>query len=404
MACNGISTGNAFLESTLSHIDCQAQTIGSLGFFGLSAPGSPYDALLTSLLTIFIAIFGFRLLLGYDTQPRDVVTGILKIGIVLLLATSWPAYQILVYNTVMHGPAEVANVIAGAAQLPGANGTLASRLQSVDSAILDLTALGSGRLQQVANSAEATNAVQFSQIAVGDDFGLGFARIAYLVGTIGSLGLLRIAGGLLLALAPIFAGFLLFDATRGLFAGWLKGLALVALGSLGVTIALSVQLALLEPWLSSTLYLRIGDAAVPAAPSELLAINTAFVLILFAIIAVMGRVAFSNLMTISLRNKNGDTPSLLKPVPRAENVAVASGATIEVSGASRAYQITQSVEASQRREASGNLGSSGGTQALDTASSNRRGSGNQYESGGLGDSYKRTTSRVSRAAAQRDRS
>lgn len=403
MACNSISTGNAFLESTLSHIDCQAQTIGSLGFLGLSGPGSPYDALLTSLLTIFIALFGFRLLLGYDTQPRDVVTGILKIGIVVLLATSWPAYQILVYNTVMHGPAEVANVIAGAAQLPGANGTLASRLQTVDSAILDLTALGSGRLQQVANSTAATNTVQFSQIAVGDDFALGFARIVYLAGTIGSLGLLRIAGGLLLALAPIFAGFLLFDATRGLFAGWLKGLALVALGSLGVTIALSVQLALLEPWLSSTLYLRIGNAAVPAAPSELLAINAAFVLILFAIIAVMGRVAFSNLMTISLRNKNGDTPSLLKPAPRAENVAVASGVAIQVSGASRAYQITQSVEASQRREAIDNRTSSS-AQATNTASDSRHASNNSNSGNGLGGSYRRTTTRVSRAAALRDRS
>ncbi|WP_422345870.1 type IV secretion system protein [Parasphingorhabdus sp.] len=402
MACNSISTGNAFLESTLFHIDCQAQTIGSLGFLGLSGPGSPYDALLTSLLTIFIALFGFRLLFGYDTQPRDAVTGILKIGIVLLLATSWPAYQILVYNTVLHGPAEVANVIAGAAQLPGANGTLVSRLQTVDSAILDLTALGSGRLQQVANSAAATNTVQFSQIAVGDDFALGFARIIYLAGTIGSLGLLRIAGGLLLALAPIFAGFLLFDATRGLFAGWLKGLALVALGSLGVTIALSVQLALLEPWLSSTLYLRIGDAAAPAAPSELLAINAAFLLVLFAIIALMARVAFSNISILNIKGKETNIPSVAKPVTRAEKASAAAGPTKQVSGASRAYQITQSVEASQRREAIGNrTGSS--APATNTASASRYGSGNSYPGSGLGSNYRRTTTRVSRAAAQRDR-
>lgn len=402
MACNNISTGNAFLEATLSHIDCQAQTIGSLGFLGLGAPGSPYSLFLTSLLTIFIALFGFRLLLGYDAQPRDVVTGILKIGIVLLLATNWPAYQILVYNGVLNGPAELANVIAGVAQLPGADGTLASRLQTVDNAILDLTALGSGRLEQVTSSAGAANTVQFSQIAIGDDFALGFARIAYLTGTIGSLGLLRIVGGLLLALAPIFAGFLLFDATRGLFAGWLKGLAMVALGSLGVSLALSVQLALLEPWLSNALYLRIGDAAVPAAPSELLAINAAFFLVLFAIIAVMARVAFSNVMTINFKGKETNGPLSTKPTTRAENTVVVGGARKQVSGASRVYQITQSIEASQRREAGGNLANSSGP-SMNIVSDNRYGSSIRHNGNGLGSSYRRTTTRVSRATAQRDR-
>ncbi len=400
MACSNISTGGAFLEETLSHIDCQAQAIGNLGFLGLGAPGSPYSLLLTSLLTVFIALFGFRLLLGYDTQPRDVVTGILKIGIVLLLATSWPAYQILVYNTVIHGPTEAANIIARAAQLPGADGVLASRLQSVDSAILDLTALGSGRLQPVVNSA-ATDTVQFSQIAVGDNFALGFGRITYLAGIIGSLGLLRIAGGILLAMAPIFAGFLLFDATRGLFAGWLKGLVMIALSSLGVSLGLSVQLALLEPWLAGALNLRTSNAAVPAAPSELLAINAAFSLVYFAIIAIMARVAFSNVLT-SLKGKDTNIPSPAIPVTRSENMIVGGGMTMQASGTSRAYQITQSIEASQRRHVAENRTGTN-VQAVNTASGSHYGANNSHGGGGLGGSYRRTTTRASRAAALRDR-
>lgn len=111
MACEAITTGNAFLSSALAHIDCQAQTIGSFGFSALSEPGSPVSQILTALLVIFVAIFGLRLLLGYSTGPRDVVTAVLKVGIVLALATSWPAYRTLVYGTVLHGPAELAKAV-----------------------------------------------------------------------------------------------------------------------------------------------------------------------------------------------------------------------------------------------------------------------------------------------------
>jgi type IV secretion system protein VirB6 len=98
----------------------------------------------------------------------------------------------------------------------------------------------------------------------------------FLATTIGSLAALRIAGGLLLALAPLFAGLLLFDLTRGIFSGWLRGLALVALGSLGVTVLLSVQLAVTEPWLADALERRARGDATPTTPTEMLALTLAF--------------------------------------------------------------------------------------------------------------------------------
>ncbi len=150
------------------------------------------------------------------------------------------------------------------------------------------------------------------------------------------------------------------------------------------------------------MYLRIGDAAAPAAPSELLAINAAFLLVLFAIIALMARVAFSNISILNMKGKETDIPSVGKPAMRAENVAVAVGPTMQVSGASRAYQITQSLEASQRREANGNSTDST-AQATNNASDSRYGYNNGYNGNGLGSSYRRTTTRVSRAAAHRDR-
>src|SRR3546814_18701085 len=57
-----------------------------------------------------------------------------------------------------------------------------------------------------------------------DSFALGFARVIFLVSTIASFAIVRIAAALLLALAPLFVAFLLFDGTRGLFEGWAQAL------------------------------------------------------------------------------------------------------------------------------------------------------------------------------------
>ncbi len=88
MACPSVTTGNRFLSETIAHIDCQAQAIGAYGYGALANPGSGVSIALTGLLTIFIAIFGYRLMLGEEMRARGLVGDMLKVGIVLTLATS----------------------------------------------------------------------------------------------------------------------------------------------------------------------------------------------------------------------------------------------------------------------------------------------------------------------------
>ncbi|OYX17710.1 MAG: hypothetical protein B7Z16_09805, partial [Algoriphagus sp. 32-45-6] len=83
--CPGIA-GDRFLESALRFVDCQAQMIGAQGYQALAAPGSPMSLLLTGAITLVIAFFGYRLLLGDTPDLRDGVLAIVKIGIVLALA------------------------------------------------------------------------------------------------------------------------------------------------------------------------------------------------------------------------------------------------------------------------------------------------------------------------------
>src|SRR3546814_5891571 len=66
------------------------------------------------------------------------------IGLVLLLATSWPAYQILVYDIILHPPAEPAATIGGAANQPGSGGGLVDRIDAVDQALKMLAIEGVG--------------------------------------------------------------------------------------------------------------------------------------------------------------------------------------------------------------------------------------------------------------------
>lgn len=292
MACPPIATGQMFLAGTLDHLDCQAQAIGSLGFQSLAGSGSGIHAVLTTLLTLFIALWGLRLLTGRQVERGDLVTAFLKIGIVLTLALSWPAYRTVVYDLVLHGPAEVVKGLGVGEQLPGSDGGLTARLQSADDAIVQLTVLGSGRSKGLVAEVTDSTGAGFRGIALQDEASLGWARIAFLGGTLAPMAALRLTAGLLLALAPLFAGLLFFDATRGIFAGWVRGLALTALGSLGVTILLSVELALLEPWLHNALMLRQANYATPSAPTELLAMTGAFAVAALLTLAILARVAF----------------------------------------------------------------------------------------------------------------
>ena len=95
MVCPAVRTGGEFLLGALAHLDCQAQTLGSFGFQALSSPGSPAATVLTALLTLFIAIYGIRLLFGPANQPADLINAALKVGIVLTIALSWFYVRIL---------------------------------------------------------------------------------------------------------------------------------------------------------------------------------------------------------------------------------------------------------------------------------------------------------------------
>jgi type IV secretion system protein VirB6 len=286
--CSAPRTGQGFLSGTLDFLDCQAQSIGFFGYDALANPASVASVLLTSLLTIFVAIFGIRILMGRTPVLGDALSVAIKIGIVLALASSWAAYRVVVYDSVMRGPSELFSAVGVAAGLPGADGGIAARLQSVDDAVLSLVEAGTGPVSEV-SAPEARGAPK----TVSDETAYSFGRTFFVGGIIACLGLLRLLGGVLIALAPLIAGLLLFDATRAFFWGWVRALASTALGSLLVTTALAVELSFLEPWLSDVLATRAVRLTTSSAPFEFLAVTFAFLPILFGAIWASFKVGFA---------------------------------------------------------------------------------------------------------------
>ena len=345
------------------------------------------------------------MLLGEAPSLREGVLGFVKIGIVLSLATTWPAYQILVYDVVLRSPADLAATIGVPAGLPGAGGGLAARLDGVDQAFRTLAIYGVGipPFQQVVANPPA--------LFIGfDTFALGAARVIFLGSALGGFALLRLAAGLLLALGPLFAGFLLFDATRGLFEGWMRALIGIVLGSVATAILLGVELALFEPWLADLVARRVGNQPLIGVPAPLLATSVIFAVVLAALLFLMGRVAFGlhlprrvawptpavSATTFALAGRN---PGALELRQEAA-----------VESRSRAAAIAGGIAATQRREEAV-FAAPGSTASLPSATTVVMGSGagrNSMSSGRgalpLGQTFRRPSSgRVSASAGRRDR-
>lgn len=400
MSCGAIQTGNHFLGAVLSHIDCQAQAIGAYGYGALADPGSPVAVLLLAALTLFIALFGFRLMFGEAPAGRDLVGDVIKIGIVLTLATSWPAWRAVAYDTVLSAPAQLAGTIGGASSLPGSRNDLTQRLDSADQGIVALTAFGTGRLTGgVVGSTDLGDSTR--GIALADQSGFGWGRVAFLAGTIGPLAVVRLSAGILLTLAPLMAALLLFAGTRDIFFGWLRALGACALGAVSLALVYAVELAMLESWLRDALGQREAGVLTPAAPTELLVLALAFAAIAWGALGLVVRVTF-----FAMPGWQRLAAQLADGSARSARSAFAAEPVLAgvPSEPARAQRVVDAVAQTMRREerlaersqhlASGAFAGRAISVTTEAAA--------PLQSEALGSSYRRTHRRNSAAASKRD--
>lgn len=361
--CADFAPDAPFAVDLLRLIDCRVEALGEEGYLALAGAGSPVTAALAGLLTIAIALTGYRLLLGERLEARDGLFLALRIGIVLALATQWPAYQALVYRVVIDGPAELSGALAG--PVGGTRNGMAGRVQAVWQGLDTIAhppppAAASAPPAPAGSSQAALPApapAQAAQWALGrsDRGRVSAASLVLLVTSMGGLISVRVVAGLLLALGPLFIACLLFGGLRGLFEGWIRGLAFAALGSVAVTVVLGMELAVLEPQaLAFTAALEAG-APPPGAAGEMFAAVLLFGFAVIVALAAVARVA-AGFRLPSFTTEYPSSPSAASAGGRGES-AVPAAARAPGSGPaellppSRATRLAEAIQIAERRDA-----------------------------------------------------
>ena len=244
-----VANASAGAAPALRAVDCMANEAAASAFGRLFGSGGALLPALTILLTLYIAFFAISLLTGRSRIGISALTPrMMTLGLVLTFATSWAAYQGVVWNLATGAPDQIAGVLMGGSGTNGGSATqvFADRIDIVFAAIAEVSGAVAASGQPVAEGG-----VQAASQAVSGSFTPGnlmwLAALLLLLGTVGVLVTARIALAVLLAVGPIFVVLALFAGTRGLFAGWLRGVVLTAVIPLFAVLGGSFMLELAVP-------------------------------------------------------------------------------------------------------------------------------------------------------------
>ena len=243
--CAG-TVGDGVIRGVLGAVDCQTRTFAEAGYTALTSSSSGFQLALTTLLTIYVALVGYRMMFASDGARLSDAPGIaLKIGAILAMVTSWSTFQTLVFDTAAHAPLQIASIVS-APLASGSSALAADPYNGLQTAYDQLTrsavAFGkvAGPVAKAYASPEAATAEALSAAS-----GVLFMTSA------GVVAAATLSIGVLTAIGPIFIAMFLIPATRGLFDGWVRALAASALVLLVAWLGVTILLAVLEPYLTA---------------------------------------------------------------------------------------------------------------------------------------------------------
>jgi type IV secretion system protein VirB6 len=386
-ACQDVANavGNG-VAAALQGVDCVASEMTGEAFGRLFAPGGTLGPALYIVLTLFIALFAIGLFLGRtNLSVRSLVPRMITLGLVLTFATSWIAYQAVVWNLAIAAPDYVASTLTGDAG--SATTTFANKIDVVFTAIEEVT-----KTQTGAQGGQSPDISAFSPEGM-----LWLGAMLLLLGTVGVLVTARIGLAVLVALGPIFVVMALFNGTRGLFTGWLKGVVMLALTPLFAVLGGSVMLELAVPVLSSLTQMP-GQIDARAAMAFFM-IGAVHVALMFMVLKVSATMV-SGWRVFGLvpeQGADGGTQTVYT-IPQTNSSAPQAQATAGNTGASPSRQIPISAittgapandpgtglapAATRETRIFNNSGGLGQAQALTAGVSRTQGIGNRFRSPG----------------------
>jgi len=330
--CAQLPVDAPMVEGLVGSVDCRVHDLATSGYAALAGPGSPVALLLTGLMTLYVVFIGYRLMLGRSgLRVGDATMSVLKIGIVVALATNWPFFQTLVYDTLTKAPAEVGGLLLGPSSHPFA------ALQDAFDGLQKSASLMASRAS--VGAAATQGGPGFGAFAVNT------GGMTLLLSTLGVLLASKVVLAILLALAPLVAGLLLFETTRGLVEGWLKAMIALALVPMVAVLTLSLELAMLAPSLKALAEARAAQqfAAFDIGPAvTVLVLSLVFALVMVLAIIALGVIAAGLRLP---RGLVGAAWNDLAAAPEAPRYA-----TSQVEPLSRAATVAAAAAALDRRD------------------------------------------------------
>ncbi|MDY7098492.1 MAG: type IV secretion system protein [Pseudomonadota bacterium] len=337
----------AGVSAALTAVDCIASQVSEQAFGRIFGADGQMALVLTMLLIFYVAFFGISLMLGRSNLSiRALVPRMMTLGLVLTFATSFAAFSTVFYNLFVETPDWLAGVLTGSEG--SATAVFATKLDIVFLAV-----------QQASNGQTDIN--MFSPPGM-----MWMGAMLLLLGTVGLLVTARIGLAILLAVGPIFVVMALFNGTRGLFVGWLKGMVMLALVPVFAVVGGSIMLEMAVPILANLVAVQ-GQINQQAAMAFFIVGFVHCMLMLMAL--VISSKMVGGWQVFGFANSVDDKP-VRDETPRAAPAAAPAPQT------NRAAQVAPAATAaaSQRRAdvapaaavAANDTGSSGGSTTRET--------------------------------------
>jgi type IV secretion system protein VirB6 len=358
-ACPAPSPDDPLVRSLLGTVDCNVQDLVQTGYATLFQPSGVFVTAMTAVLTVYVALFGYRLMLGRaGLNVGDLALTAVKLGAVLALATQWGAYQAIVYRTLFFAPQQLADIVLHGLRAHGSalDGNVFDGLQR---AFTDLTSFSPAQPPGAAppaptmgvNGAPASGGVLSTLLSKAgfDSMLMLISAVILLLSSLGVLLACKVVLGFLLAVGPVFIALLLFDSTRGLFEGWLRASLGFALAPLAVTLLLGLALNLLEPSLQQIEVMRQVNSYTPGV-----AFSVMVLVVVFAGVS-LGLVAAGAVIAGAFRLPRPERRLESAPAPAASPMIVYADAASQP----RATRTAAAMAAQARRDAAIFAGAAG---------------------------------------------
>ena len=294
------------IEGVMATIDCQTRAYAQGGYEALTQGSGLFGAALTLLLTIYVALIGWRLLFAPDgARLAEAPGAALRIGAILALVTNWSVFQTLVFDVADRAPVQIAAAASAPWTSNGDGRSLASR--PIEG--LDLAHSALRRSAAAFGVRAPPNAKAYASADAASAEALSLAADALMVMSVGVVGGAKLAIGVLTAVGPVFIALVLLNITRGVFFGWVRAIAGSALTLMVGWALLVMLLVVLAPWLSALAQQREAQALEPRMATSLAALVLVFavgqgVLVIAAWVAALG-----------LKPGAGVRPAAAAPVP-----------------------------------------------------------------------------------------